>query len=143
MIQFSARDFEIDPPKTKIREWWQAELNIQATFTVKVDGETILEEPHWCVVEMVHALNRWVSEGDWKLDFVYESMDDEEPELLWFKQSTSGAWSIGSAWQQREVRTLVATEALQTAVQTFTGNVQNTVESELGVKLNDFNEFAA
>ncbi|MEM9156135.1 MAG: hypothetical protein AAGB13_14060 [Cyanobacteria bacterium P01_F01_bin.33] len=142
MIEIAASNFEIDPPTTRIKEWWQAELNIQATLTVTVDGEIILQEPHWCVVELSQALSQWEANCNWETGFQYNSMDEEESNLLCFKQSETGEWIIGSAWQLKETRQKVPTKALQKAVRTLVRNVKGSVVSELGVDLCKFKEFA-
>lgn len=143
MIELSAYDFSIDPPQTAIREWWQILINIEATFCITVGKVQIIQEPHYCVVELVNALRRWEASSTYLSDFEYESMNEEETELLWFRLASEDRWLVGSAWQQTECPDLVSTQALKTAIQIFKKSVEQSVANDLGVNLIDFEEFAA
>ncbi|MFV8783238.1 hypothetical protein ACNKU7_12525 [Microbulbifer sp. SA54] len=127
MIELLTENFEIDPHGLKIQKWWQALINIQATFVLKVNGEKILEEPSWCVVEMAQALKMWELQSNWRTDFSYESMDEDEPELLWFRRTSDETWHVGSAWQISPANSQVSTEQLRNAVDQYCGQVERSV----------------
>lgn len=143
MIELSAYDFSIDPSQIAIKEWWQALINIEATFCLSVGKVQIIQEPHYCVVELVNALRRWEASSNYLSDFGYESMNEEETELLWFRLTSENRWLIGSAWQHAECPDSVPTQVLKTAIQIFKKSVEQSVANDLGVNLMDFEAFAA
>ena len=143
MIELSAFDFSINPPQIAIREWWQALINIEATFCITIGKVQIMQEPYFCVVELVNALRRWEASSNYLSDFEYESMNEEENELLWFRLVSENHWFVGSAWQQTECPDPVSTQALKTAILVFNRSVEQSVTNDLGVNLIDFEEFAA
>ncbi|KAI9131311.1 hypothetical protein [Acaryochloris sp. CCMEE 5410] len=143
MIELSASDFSISPPQIAIREWWQALINIEATFCITIGKIQMIQEPHFCVVELVNALRCWEASSNYLSDFEYESMNEEETELLWFQLTSEDRWLVGSAWQQTECPDPVSTQALKTAIHIFNKSVEQSVANDLGVYLMDFKEFAA
>lgn len=143
MIELSASDFSIDPPQIAIQYWGQALTNIEATFCLSVGKVQIIQEPHYCIVELVNALRRWEASSNYLSDFEYESMNEEETELLWFRLTSENRWLVGSAWQQTECPDSVSTPAIKTAIQIFNKSVEQSVANDLGVNLLDFEEFVA
>jgi hypothetical protein len=98
VLRLRIRQVITDPVDIQIEEWWQALLRIEGIFTVEVSEGLLLEEPHWCIVELASALEKWLPEAQLGNEFVYTSMDDEQEGLLWFRLVSPDRWQIGSAW---------------------------------------------
>ena len=98
------------------KEQWQAELHIQATFTVETEEGVLVSEPHWAVLEQALSLMAWsklaTPTGP---DYIYTSVDDEQPGLLTFTNIGPDRWVVGSAWQAFEGRSEYKTSELVAA----------------------------
>lgn len=132
MIEFSIENIHIDPEGTKIKEEHQALLNIGATLKIFIDGHKYFEEPYVTIVELAKQLSNWLKNKNG--GFVFESMDDEEQEILIFRKTDSG-WFLHSAWQEFEMQKATNHSQLCAVASKFISIVKSRVANELGVNL--------
>jgi hypothetical protein len=100
-------------------ELWQAELWLQAHFSVEVAEGILLSEPYWCVVELALSLAAWLPAATENGPaYSYKSMEAEE-ELLRFSPVAPGKWVIGSDWTTVENSTPCSFAALQGACRRY------------------------
>ena len=136
-----AEGFEIDPPGLAVSEWYQAQINVQATFKVIFDDRVFIEETSFCVVELAHALSIWETKTHMTDAFYFSSMDEEEEGLLWFEPAEQDKWLVGSVLRKDETEIEVTESQLAHAVAVFKGQVESSVKQELGIGLRSFEEF--
>ena len=144
VLRLSIRQVTTDPVDRQIEEWWQALLNIEGIFTVEVSKGLLLEEPHWCIVELASALKKWLPEGPLGNEFVYTSMDEEQEGLLWFRLVSPDRWQIGSAWEIFSCTETFCLSVLMSACQEYIAHVEEEVKTVLGLELKSrFLEYSA
>lgn len=123
----------VDPPGLTVSEWYQALVNVEGDFAVRLPSGVLIEDSHWCVVELAHALRGWLRTAD--EDFVYTSMDDEEEGLLWFRREAPDVWRVGSVRQRFEAEETFSQAALAGAARAFVERVENLVRTGLRIDL--------
>lgn len=123
----------ISPPGLAISDWLYALVNIEGDFAVRLPSGVLVEDTHWCVVELARDLRRWLRAPD--EDFVYTSMDDEEEGLLWFRREGPDAWRVGSVWQRFEAEETFPLSTLTGAARAFVERVEELVRTDLGIDL--------
>lgn len=133
----------IEPPGQAISDWCSALVNIEGDFAVHLPSGLLLQDSHWCVVELAHELRRWLA-LDQREDFFYTSMDDEEEGLLWFRQEADDAWRVGSAWQRFAAEETFSHSTLVEASLAYVRQVEDLVRAHLRIDLvRQFPEYGA
>lgn len=113
MIQFQ---FQLDGKHLNNNIWAFENGYMEGGLQLYVHGEVFFGDPYINVVELAMQLGEWLeaTRHGFMRDFVYESIDHEEP-LLNFIVQEDGVKLI-SNWQQFEVKELVPLEVLTNAV---------------------------
>jgi hypothetical protein len=143
-LRLRTRQVITDPVDRQIEEWWQALLNIEGIFTVEVSEGLLLEETHWCIVELASELKKWLPDGQLGNEFVYTSMDEEKEGLLWFRPVSPDKWQIGSAWEVFPCMETFCTSILISACREYIAQVEAEVRTVLGLELTSrFLEYGA
>jgi len=76
---------------------WQLYLRIAAQIAVEIDSNAVYREELFPVVEFAMQADRWAGNvGEDGPDFTYQSIESDEPALLWFRRGSDG-WKIGSS----------------------------------------------
>ena len=88
MLILESKNYFKDPPNASLEKWWQVLINIEADFIAQVDGDILVQDSHWCAVELAHQLKNWLRDSS--RAFSYISMDTEDETLLWFKPVADG-----------------------------------------------------
>ena len=127
-VNFAFRELRKEGP---IEERWQMLLRIEATFTFTVRGVTILEDPHFNVVEFAAAAAKWLRHA--ASEFSYSTMDAEENDIVFFRRANSH-WRAGSIWGIADGVT-VELEELMHALQAFIGELEYACRRYLGVDI--------
>jgi hypothetical protein len=91
-VNFAFRDLRSEGP---IQEQWQMLLRIEAAFSLTVRGITVLEDPHFNVVEFASAASKWLRKPS--SDFSFRTMDAEERDIVFFRCEGLRR-CVGSAW---------------------------------------------
>jgi hypothetical protein len=126
-------EFQLSDPDGALVEDWQILLHIVADFQVLVDSRVLYREQQFCVVDFAVALHRWVGEEP-KLDFIYESMESEEPGLVWVRASGSG-WRVGSVHQEYDEEEVFSSEQVSEAAGAFIFRLKKEVAAKLDIDL--------
>jgi hypothetical protein len=104
---------------------------IEANFRVIVDGTLFVSEPFFNVVELAAAFLRWTTGN-----FVFESMDAEEP-LLLFRSTDHDILTIESPWQRFDCKAHFRRDTLVEAATRFTHELEQRCLSELAIRIRD------
>jgi hypothetical protein len=115
-------------------------MGVCADLEIVIDGRVLLREQDFPIVELRTALAAWLREGLMNgTDFVHESVEHDEPGLVWIRRSPDGpGWRIGSIWQEQvENRTWSDTE-IHAAVRNFVETVDQWVAAEFGVDVDSY-----
>ena len=56
-------------------------LSFECDFHVEFEGESIINEESWNIVEFVNQINKWLSNG-MKHNFIYECLDSQDLDLF-------------------------------------------------------------
>ncbi len=130
MLSFSFNNIHCD--NGVANDILRAQIWIQADFEVRVPEGLLLSEPYWCVVELAIALAHWLTYASQSgPTFRYESIDDSEPNLLWFRRVAVGGWLVGSAWQRMENRTPCTFAELTAAARLYIERVREAAQPYL------------
>jgi len=89
---------------SSLAEDWELLLRVVADFEVSVDENVIYAELEFCVVEFGVQAIQW-SRRPFHGDFIYRTMEAEEPGLVFIKKQ-EGGWQIGSIHQTSEAQPL-------------------------------------
>lgn len=132
-LEFSS--LRIEPAGMKISDEARALTNIEADLRIHVAGRMFFDEAMICVVELADALNYWVSSVDYhSIDFRYESMDDDEPNILCLSVNGNET-KIYSAWQEFDVAEPIDTNTMIAELERFVDQVIARCRNELGVEV--------
>lgn len=113
----------ISCPRDQVNELWQAMLWIEGEFTVSVYEGTLVDEPHWNVLELAVQLCSWLALAtDVGPSFVYSSMDAEQEGLLRFDPVADKHWKVGSAWGKCRPSTLYTFSQIRAAARRFSAS---------------------
>lgn len=106
-------------------------VGVIADFRIEIGGRPFFHEPEFPVVELAACLQQWLADLDQGTiaDFVYDSMEADEP-LLLFRQRDDG-WNVSSPWQQYEDTSILATDEVRDAARRFVQEVQTAAATEL------------
>jgi len=133
-LSFSDARFERSSPSDK----YDLLLGVVATFVASVDGRTLYMEEGLPIVELQDQLARWSVDGiAGSEDFAYDSLEAEEPGLLWFRHDVEGGWRVGSLFQDYIEMTVWSDAEVREVVTRFVENVDQWVESNLRVRVTD------
>ena len=126
-LQIEFSNLAVDPPQLEIDCLARAIVNIEATIQISHNGMTVLHDEHWCVVDLMYCLVRWVKHSSFDHSFQYESVDDDDPELLLVHRGDSDSWHISSSRQLRPADNTIYTSELKTAIELFTTKLRKEV----------------
>jgi len=129
-MNLSTSNYHIDPPGMKIKEYYQAIINIEAMLTITDSDGLYFEEPLFTVVELADQLKKWLNAE--KGEFIFETMDDDVENLLVFKP-LDGGWSVYSAWENRPFSDSLTTDELVGVVEKFISDVKEGVKEHLNL----------
>ena len=139
MFVLESKNYFKDSPNTPLEEWWQVLINVESNFTAYVDGDVLVQDSHWCAVELAYHLKNWLKDSSQA--FSYTSMDTEDENLLWFKPVGDGTWRVGSVWQTKNFDVAFKLEQIEIACQNYVGSVEKAVADNFGIHLTDFSEY--
>jgi hypothetical protein len=93
-VIFAFRDLWSDGT---IQEHWQMLLRIEAAFSFTIRDITVLEDPHFNVVEFAAAAAQWLLRPSSR--FSFSTMDAEDRDIIFFccEESTCRAGSVWGA----------------------------------------------
>jgi hypothetical protein len=115
---------------------YQLLLGVEARFTLRVGSSVVVQEPCFPIVELRQWLSRWLSGGAGG-DFVYTSIEAEEPGLITFRKASAVYGAVGSAWSSLPAEPLAPWGHIVDACQLYVRNVDNWVWKELGLRVDD------
>jgi len=134
MISITFADARFTRPR--LRNRFDLLLGVEAKLSVVVNARPIYVEPMFAIVELRTALAAWlVSEP--KSGFEFDSMEFEEHGALWFRQRPSGAWSVGSVFQDRVAPGESSLADLVEVCGGFVDSVDKWVRENLNVEVED------
>lgn len=115
MINIESVNWRIDGT---LQNRWDALLRVVADVRIWVSGEIWYEEEEFCVVELGRALAGWLEASpENRGDFVYESMESDEPELIRFSRSGADSWKVSSPFQMySELRCFTSSTIQEAAI---------------------------
>lgn len=133
MIAFRLGRLEVEPPGVKRPV--DTVTSVVTDFEIDVDGECLFSETSFPVIELAGALLRWKSvSGEGRCDFEFESMDFEEPGLMWIRREGDG-WRVGSLLQEFPDLTVRSADELDRAIDGFVADLERAAREELGLRL--------
>jgi hypothetical protein len=110
-------------------------VGVSADLEILVDGRVLFREPDFAIVELRTALAAWLRDGFTAgEDFVHESVEHDEPGLVWIRRSEDGSgWHVGSIWQEYVENRTWSDVEIRDATWKFIETVDQWVATELGV----------
>jgi hypothetical protein len=128
-FETTALRFERDDPKDR----FDLLLGVCAELTVRVDNRVLYEEPDFPVVELALQLAGWSRTGlQDHTDFEFESMESDEPGLIWFRAADNG-YRIGSLYQDFPAMTIWDCDRVRQVVEGFVTELQRRCREELQI----------
>lgn len=129
-MKLSTSNYHIDPPGMKIKEYYQAMINIEAKLTITDSEGLYFEEPLFTVVELADQLKKWLNSEKGK--FIFETMDDDVENLLVFEPHDD-EWSVYSSWENRPFSDILTTDELVEVAEKFISDVKVGVKEHLNL----------
>jgi hypothetical protein len=121
---------------TSFRDAFDLLLGVEATFAIAVGGRLIYTEPSFPIVELRAALEDWLTSGP-HVDFEFESMEADEPDLVWIRRQLSGGWRAGSAFQDDIAPDELTWAEVSSGCRDFIDAVDRWVRTNLNVEVAD------
>lgn len=119
-INFTIRRVEV----SDISATYQLLLAVTGDFSVRVGDKMLYFEQELPLVEFAVQAARWLRRGPRvEDDFIYESMEAQEPGLIWVRHSERG-WKIGAIHQSYEERSQFSWEEIADALATYVQTLQ-------------------
>ena len=116
-------------------------LRVVADFRISVAGKVLYEEPEFCVVEFGVQAIEWVRKLVHHGDFIYRTMEAEEPGFVWVKRHGTG-WQIGSIYQSSEA-TEMPLNVIASAIEDYWLRLHKTVGERFGRDIGTLLPFTA
>jgi hypothetical protein len=117
-------------------------LGVVAVLEIAVCGRLLYREESFPIVELRAQLMRWLDGSLGKRqDFEFQSMEHDEPGLVWLRWVPEGGWRIGSIHQEYAETRAFTDDLIDQAVRRFTDAVDNWLRRELHVHIDDFLSF--
>jgi hypothetical protein len=133
ILAFDIEDIHLDGPHP--RSWHEALLRVVAKFSVRRGHEAVWTEVDVPILELAHQMLRWLSiDAPRSRKFVYQSMESDIPEWLWFRP-LQGGWTVGCG--SSPVAGGLGLDELTLATQLFLDDVRVHVASVVGVDADD------
>lgn len=127
-VIFTFRALRAEGP---IQEQWQMLLRIEAVFTFIIGDITVLEDPHFNVVEFAAATAKWRRKPS--TEFTYATMEAEERDIVFFRCKGLQCCA-GSAWGVTD-GVPVGLQQLTKALQRFETELIDACDRELHVDI--------
>jgi hypothetical protein len=123
----------------KVPPRYQLLLGVGATIRLFDDeGRIVFEEPDVPVVELALALEDWLTSGlDSQEDFEFDSLESDEPGLVWIRLQAPDTWAVGALEQEFPDPHLYSTDAVAEAFHCFVRSVEDWVQQNLGGSISD------
>lgn len=132
-MKLEMSNFKIDPTGKVIRDKAGAYTNIEANLRLYIGERLFLDFQDACIVELAGMLHKWLSSGDALLtDFQYESMDEEEKDILCFVVNGNEV-KVYSIWQKFSVTEPLEMTAVIIELERFIKDVIDRCRHELAV----------
>lgn len=104
-----------------------------ADLRLTCDGNEILDEPDFPVIDLVLQLSEWLERGSaTKVPFSYTSIAAEDPGVIWFQPVDSAGWRLGSTLVDRDCPSAKPLESIRAASMAFIDSVSRSAAS-LGI----------
>jgi hypothetical protein len=132
MLRFEFRNASLEGPWSgKFRD---LELGMVAEFRLCVAEQVIYSEDGFTVFELRLAFDHWLRESDDAVvGFEFNSVESDEPGLVWFRPQPGGGYRVGSIHQDDVSFEVFSLAEIQQAVQEFIGSVDDWVFQNLGM----------
>jgi len=135
MLKLLAENLRADRPALATK--WDLLLGIVAEFSIVVDERHLYYEEEFPVVEFSARLSDWLrslGKGSARSDFVFESMESEEPCLISFR-CASGGWRLSSKFQRYDEKRVFSCREVVEASDDFIRFVRTETRRQLGVDI--------
>lgn len=110
-------------------------VSVVGTIQLESDGEVLLTEPYFPVVELAGALQRWTRiPADVRTDFEFGSMDYEETGTVWIRGG-DGGWQFGSVLQEMRDVGAQPLADVEAVIRDFVLRLEGSAQKELGIDL--------
>jgi hypothetical protein len=117
-----------------IRSPLDALVRTVGKLAVRVGDQTVLAEPDVPVLELAAQLAVWLR--DPRGDFSYDSVEYEDPGVLWIRQHSPGRVMLGSTLNPTIESEAIPVQAVHHAVELFMDRVKSEA-SRFGLRLDD------
>jgi hypothetical protein len=111
-------------------------LGVVATFEIMVGERILYHEEEFPIVELRVQLVRWIDDGFISgVDFTLDSMESDEPGMVWFRKDAEGGWRAGSLFQEYIEVAVWSNSDVLNSVTRFVTEVDDWVDANLGVRV--------
>jgi hypothetical protein len=136
VITFSFDDVVMELPR--IRDNNDLLVGVVASFSIKVGTRVLFSEGDFPIVELRVQLAQWHGGGSLAgKNFELDSLESDEPGIVWIRRSKGGGWRVGSIWQEYAESRDWTDDELATCLAAFAKDVDAWVSTELHVDLSE------
>lgn len=136
MITFQIDNIIKDPESSKLEDNWELMINVEGDLKIYLNGSLFFSEPMMTIVELAVELNKWLSKPVGS-SFKYETIDDDEENILNITAVSDNQFIFDSAWQEVEFIDSFNREEVVVFVRNYINHVISAVKKNLGVNLSE------
>jgi hypothetical protein len=111
---------------------------LEGCLQIFIGGKLFFNQSGILLIEFAIVIRRWLTflEKNKVIDFVYETMDYDEP-ILRIIHTNDNNFRIESVWQEMEVKELLRGADVVIEFKKYIENLSDALRLQLGVKLSD------
>jgi hypothetical protein len=108
--------------------------SIEGRLIIKSNGQIFFDKLYVCLLELSSQLYKWLYENI-KKDFVYNSMEHDEPILI-FKKLSKKYWEIDSIWK-KDKKVVSSNRELYKSIKRYIKSLDKELKIKYGVETVD------
>lgn len=112
---------------------------VEGSLQIKINNNIFFDSEGILLVELARYIHQWLLETNNFQDFIYETMDYEEP-IIKFIHLGNDLYKAESIWQKQEIKDLITKPELIECLSKYIENLRVTLKSEHGIRLEDYLE---
>ncbi len=136
MITFKIQNIIKDPESSKLNDDWELLINIEGDLKIYLNDSLFFNDPMMTIVELAVELKKWLSKPI-GTSFKYETIDDEEENILNISAISDNQFTFNSAWQETEFKDTFNREEVISFVSSYINYVVSSIDKELKANLSE------
>ncbi|GBF10509.1 MAG: hypothetical protein ACH0QD_07565 [Tepidibacillus sp.] len=114
--------------------------DIEGSLNIDINGNSFFQEDYILLLEFAIAISAWLGKIEKGIfqDFVYETMDYSEGEIIEFNPQNDKTWVVTSIWGKGNIATNLCIQDIIIAVKDFLADFQKDIYDKFSISLKNF-----